>query len=183
MAMATALASAALPQLLPGTTNVHPLRRREDAARRREDAAARFVHPNDRAAITETDVDITPREIVSRRAQSWNGMTAEIVQMTRRQRVDVRYRAGAHLLIVVEQGGRSTGETSVEGLPPSTLRDLRRKMTFVPAGHRFHEWQQPSLLSRATYIYFDPARLPLELEWDHSDVLQTPRLFFEDAAL
>ena len=183
MAMATALASAALPQLLPGTTNVHPLRRREDAARRREDAGARFARQNDRATIAEPDVDITPREIVSRRARSWNGMTAEIVQMTRRQRVDVCYRGGAHLLIVVEQGVRSTGETSVEGLPPSTLRDLRRKMTFVPAGRRFHEWQQPSLLSRATYIYFDPARLPLELEWDHSGALQTPRLFFEDAAL
>ena len=168
-------APSALPQLPP---NVHPL-----PVRRREDAG-RFARQGDRTtAGTEPNVDIWPRETVSRRARSWNGMAAEIIQMTRRERVDVRYRGPAHLLIVVEQGVRSAGETSVEGLPPATLRDLRRKMTFVPAGHRFHEWQQPSLLSRATYIYFDPARLPLELELGHSDALNTPRLFFEDSAL
>src|SRR4051794_20806115 len=156
-----------LTQLPPGATNVHPL-----PLRRRDDAAGRFARQGDRTAtVTEPDVDIAPREIVSRRAQSWNGMAAEIVQMTRRERVDVRYRGPAHLLIVVEQGVRSAGETSIEGLPSSTLRDLRRKMTFVPAGHRFHEWQQPSLLSRATYVYFDPTRLPLELDLDHSDIL------------
>jgi AraC-like DNA-binding protein len=168
----------ALPQLPPGATNVHPL-----PLRRREEVPGRFARQSDRTAtVTAPNVDVAPRETVSRRARSWNGMAAEIVQLTRRERLDVRYRGPAHLLIVVEQGVRSAGETSVEGLPSSTLRDLRRKMTFVPAGHRFHEWQQPSLLSRATYVYFDPARFPLE-ELDDSDALNTPRLFFEDAAL
>ena len=91
-------------------------------------------------------------------------MAAEIVQATRRERIDIRFRAPAHLLVVVEQGVRAAGETSVEGLPRSTLRDLARKLTFVPAGHAYHEWMEPSLLPRITYFYFDPAQLQLALE-------------------
>jgi AraC family transcriptional regulator len=110
-------------------------------------------------------------------------MAAEIVQMTRRERIDVRFRAPVHLLVIVEQSVRTAGETSVEGLPRSTLRDLRRKMSFVPAGHDYHEWLQPSLLPRVTYFYFDPAKLSHLLGPEYSDALRMPRLFFEDTAL
>jgi AraC family transcriptional regulator len=27
-------------------------------------------------------------------------------------------------------------------LPRSTLRDVKRKLTFVPAGHEYREWQE-----------------------------------------
>src|SRR5262245_14242427 len=140
-------APSALPQLPP---NVHPL-----PVRRREDAAGRFARQGDRTSVTEPNVDISPRETVSRRARSWNGMAAEIVQMTRRERVDVRYRGPAHLLVVVEQGVRSAGETSVEGLACSTLRDLRRKLTFVPAVHRFYEVKLDCLVQRVAYLCMD----------------------------
>jgi AraC family transcriptional regulator len=68
-------------------------------------------------------------------------------------------------------------------LPRSTLRDLRRKLTFVPAGHNYHEWHQPSLPSRVIYFYFDPAKVLFDLEPHDADVLHAPRLFFEDTAL
>jgi AraC family transcriptional regulator len=136
---------------------------------------------NDDAAVPR--VDISPRENVSRSARRWDGMAAEIVQMTRRSRIDIRFHARVHLLVIAEQGVRTTGETSVEGLPRSTLRDLRRKISFVPAGHDYHEWLQPSLLPRVTYFYFDPAKLAHLLEPEYMDALRTPRLFFEDAPL
>src|SRR5215211_4061432 len=160
--------------------NVHHL-----PFRRRDEASTRHGRHNDRTAVAaaEPSIDIAPREIASRRAKNWDGMGAEIVQVIRRDRVDVRFCAPVHLLVIVEQGVRVAGETSVEGLPRSTLRDLRRKLSFVPAGHAYHEWQEPSLLPRVTYFYFDPAKLPLELKPDYSDALRTPRLFFEDAAL
>ena len=91
-------------------------------------------------------------------------MAAEIIQATRRERIDIRFRAPVHLLIVSEQGVRLAGETMVEGLPRSTLRDVRRKLTFVPAGHAYHEWHEPRVLPRATYFYFDPAKLPVDPE-------------------
>jgi AraC family transcriptional regulator len=87
------------------------------------------------------------------------------------------------MLVIVEEGFRVSGESWVEGLPRSTLRDLRRKLTFVPAGHRYHEWQQPSQLSRAIYCYFYPRTIQLELDPGESDLLLAPRLFFENTAL
>jgi AraC family transcriptional regulator len=159
-------------------TNVRPLQRREEVSNR-------HGRQNDRTAAIaiEPTVDISPREIANRRAKSWDGMAAEIVQATRRARIDIHFRAPVHLLVVVEQGIRLAGETLVEGLPQSTLKDLRRKLTFVPAGHHYHEWQEPSVLPRVTYFYFDPATLPVDLQAAYADALRAPRLFFEDTAL
>src|SRR4051812_688563 len=81
-------------------------------------------------------VEIFPSNAVSRRAVTWNGMTAEIVQATTRNKIELRFRAPVHLLVVCERGIRRNGETFVEGLPRSALRDQTRKLTFVPAGAR-----------------------------------------------
>jgi len=110
-------------------------------------------------------------------------MAAELVQTTREARLDIHFQGPVHLLVAVEQGVRFSGETFVEGLPRSTLKDLRRKLTFVPAGHAYHEWQEPSMLLRATYFYFDPAMLTSALEPSQASALRSPRLFFEDTAL
>jgi AraC family transcriptional regulator len=143
------------------------------------------VSNDHRSATIDIDrnVDIAPREIAARRAKRGDGIAAEIVQTIRPERIDIRFRAPVHLLVIVEEGVRAAGETSLEGLPRSTLRDLRRKLTFVPAGHNYHEWHQPSLPSRVIYFYFDPAKILLDLEPGESDVLLAPRLFFEDTAL
>ena len=55
-----------------------------------------------------------------------------------------------------ERGERDDGETVVEGLPKSTLHELSRRLSFVPAGHRFSGWQKPRTLARVTYFYIDP---------------------------
>jgi AraC family transcriptional regulator len=78
---------------------------------------------------------------------------------------------------------RSDGDTFVEGLPRSKLQDASRKLTFVPAGHEYHEWQEPRVLMRVMYFYFDPARMPAYSETDVAPEPLAPRLFFEDATL
>jgi AraC family transcriptional regulator len=128
-------------------------------------------------ALNKSTVDIAPREVATRRSEFGEGLAAEIVQTIRPERFDIRFHAPVHLLVVVEEGVRVAGESSVEGLPPSTLRDMRRKLTFVPAGHNYHEWHQTAVPTRVIYFYFDPAKSR------DADALHAPRLFFEDTAL
>jgi AraC family transcriptional regulator len=128
-------------------------------------------------------VEIYPPDIVKRSTMAWDGMAAEIVQATRPEKIEFRYRAPLHLLAVYDEGIRNDGETFVAGLPRSKLRDVRRKLTLVPAGHAYHEWQEPRILTRIVYFYFDPARMPT---YHDSNVVPAPlvaRLFFDNATL
>jgi len=84
---------------------------------------------------------------------------------------------GFHMLAMCDQSARRDGETFVEGLPRSTLRDTSRKLLFVPAGHNYYEWQEPRTLTRVTYFYFDAPTLPAQFEID------APRLYFEDPTI
>jgi AraC family transcriptional regulator len=128
-------------------------------------------------------VEVYPPDVVQRRAVRWGGIAAEIVQATRREKLEIRFRAPLHLLTVCDQGVRRDGDTFVEGLPRSRLRDARRKLTFVPAGHEYHEWQEPRLLTRIVCFYFDPANMPTPFGAIAAPLPLAPRLFFEDAAL
>jgi AraC family transcriptional regulator len=110
-------------------------------------------------------------------------MAAETAKATETCRVEVRFQAPVHLLILFEEGARRDGFTCVEGLRRSELRNYKGKFVFVPAGYEFYDWQEPSRLSQAAYFYFDPAVLPLESATEHTDVPLAPRLFFEDAGL
>jgi AraC family transcriptional regulator len=164
----------------PAATNAHPLR-----SRRIQDVSNGRSQHDERSVTIDVNrtIDIAPRESATRQGKRGDGLAAEIVQTIRPERIDIRFHAPVHLLVIVEEGVRVAGESSVEGLPRSTLRDLRRKLTFVPAGHNYHEWLQPSLPSRLIYFYFDPAKVLLDLQPGDSDILHAPRLFFEDTAL
>jgi AraC-like DNA-binding protein len=138
---------------------------------------------HDALGVTHAAVNISPSNLVGRRAVRRDGMTAEIVRAKTLDRIEFSFRAPLHLLVVCEQCVRREGDTFVEGLPRSTLRDLTRKLTFVPAGHEYHEWQDPRVLTRLAYFYFDPGRLPVKDESSASDMPLAPRLFFEDQEL
>lgn len=135
------------------------------------------------AEAVRCTVDISPPDIVKRRFVAGQGLAAEIIQTTSHEKIEHRFRAPVHLLIVCEQTAREDGETFVEGLPRSTLRNLARKLTFVPAGHHYHEWQQPRTSSNIIYFYFDPATLSTLPDPDVAEMPLMPRLFFEDRAL
>jgi AraC family transcriptional regulator len=129
-------------------------------------------------------VEVHPPHLVRRRTVAWHGMAAEIVHVTRPEKIEFRFRAPLHLLAVHEQGIRRDGATFVDSLPRSTLRDVRRKLTFVPAGHVYHdEWREPRVPTRVLYLYFDPAKMPAYRETTAGPETLPARLFFEDATL
>lgn len=133
--------------------------------------------------VADAVVEISPSDIVKRRATTSIGMTAEIIETTRPERMETRFRAPVHLLGVHLRGMRHSGATFIEGLPASTLKDFRRKLIFVPAGHGYHDWQEPRVLSRVVYFYFDPAGLAINPDPASSNSCLAPRLFFEHSAL
>jgi AraC family transcriptional regulator len=75
---------------------------------------------------------------------------------------------------------RRDGEAYVEGLPASKLREVRRRLTFVPAGHEYREWHEARAPGRIAYLYFDPANLPGPSETDALVAPFAPLLFVED---
>jgi len=125
-------------------------------------------------------VSFSPPNIANRRVTDWGAIRADTVHITRRERFEYGYQAPCHLLIAAERSERDAGETLIEGLPKSSLRDLSRKLSFVPAGHRFHGWQAPRVLTRVTYFYIDPRGPQLDPELRFSEIPMRPRLFFFD---
>ncbi|MFZ0729913.1 MAG: AraC family transcriptional regulator [Methylovirgula sp.] len=128
-------------------------------------------------------IDFSPSHILKRRPASWLGLEAETVEFIEPQTYEYEFQAPCHMLIAPELSRRYDGETALEGLPKSNLRDLTRKLTFVPAGSRFHGWQKPSVLSRVNFFYIDPRGPLLDPELRFGATEFKPRLFFFDADL
>src|SRR5262245_29339856 len=118
-----------------------------------------------------------------RRRLLGDGMMAELVQSTSREKIEYRYRGSSHLLVAWEKGIRSDGETFVEDTPRSTLRNVTRKLTFIPAGRLYFEWHQQCTVTRLMYFYIDAGEPELPLSPAASDMLLAPRVFFEDTEL
>ena len=128
-------------------------------------------------------VAISPPDIARRQLGNWGRIQADNVRVIRRETFEDGFQAQRHLLIAYERAERHDGETIIEGLPKSTLREFNCKLSFVPAGHRFYGWQTPRVLTRVTYIYIDlPGRL-----FDRGSGMAcravSPRLFFFDQAI
>jgi AraC family transcriptional regulator len=133
--------------------------------------------------VIDQAVRILPSDAVTRRSLAWDGMAIEVVQAIGHAKVEIRFRAPVHLLVAYEEGVRGDGETQIEGLPRSTLRDIKCKLAFVPAGHEYREWQEPRTRSRIVYFYFDPANMPIGPGASAADTPLASRLFFEDKAM
>jgi AraC family transcriptional regulator len=125
-------------------------------------------------ATSNPRVEVSPADVVRRRAITSRGMTAESIHTASHVRVEYRFCAPVHLLVIYEDGVRRDGETFVEGLPRATLRGFAHKFTFVPAGHQYHESHELRAPSRIVYFYFDPAKLKIP------DAALAPRLYFGD---
>jgi AraC family transcriptional regulator len=128
-------------------------------------------------------VRIAPSDIARRHITTWNGIQADTVQVVRNDPFEYGVQAPHHLLIMTERAARDDGETLVEGLPTSTLREFSRKLSLVPAGHRFFGWQKPRLLTRVTYFYIDPRGPLIDPELRFAETEFKPRLFFFDKDL
>jgi AraC family transcriptional regulator len=138
-----------------------------------------FGPPSSRRSI----VDISPPDIVCRRPGNWGAIQADILKLIRRGTFEYAFHARRHLLIAYERAERHEGETLIEGLPKSTLREFNSRLSFVPAGHRFYGWETPRVLTRVTYFYID---LQDRLFDTGSGIISptiSPRLFFFDQAV
>ena len=129
-------------------------------------------------AASKAAIVISPADSVTRRRFSWRGMAAETIRATRHGRLEMRFRAPLHLLILLESGSRSEGSTYVEGLRLSALRDYKRKLVFVPAGREYVDHQETRDLPRITCFYFDQNAFP-----GGGEVAPPPRVFIDDAEL
>jgi AraC family transcriptional regulator len=184
-----------LTNALSGKTpsfNGHPLHATESGLLRRNHrrAVSESNAPNIRRSLAPVDpeasnslVAISPVQHVRRRVAKWSDITAEIVQATSSERTEYHYRGPRHLLVLFDQLVRRDGATSIEGLRTSSLRDLTRKLIFVPAGCEFSHWHEARSGGRVVLFYFDPDAIPLDSKGDAGDQPSEPRLFFEDAAL
>jgi AraC family transcriptional regulator len=129
-------------------------------------------------------VEISPSEAVARLTVTGCGMVAESVRCTSRRKFQHHYRAPMHMLVMYVRGERREGETFVEGLPRSALRNLERKLTFVPAGREFRDWYEPrGSLMRFMYFYFEPEKMKALSRRGIINLPDAPRLLFEDETL
>jgi hypothetical protein len=127
-------------------------------------------------------MDLRPAGIFRRQVAAWRGLCGEFTRTIRRETFEVRYDGAWPLLIAYESAQRFDGETVIGGLPRSTLRDLSRRLVFVPAGLGFREWQEPRSLTSTIYLHIDPHNALIGDEKRLWSLESTPRLFFESAA-
>src|SRR5262249_42335198 len=73
-------------------------------------------------------------EIVRYRTASWQGIDAKTVQIINLEPFEYRFKQQCHLLIAIEQGVRHDGETLLEGLPKSTIRQYSNTLILVQIG-------------------------------------------------
>ncbi len=130
-----------------------------------------------------TPVAFNPPDIARRDTAAWNGIHMDAVEIVRREPYAYGADATCHLLIMAERGERDDGETLVEGLPRSTLRNFSGRLSFVPSGHRFRGWQKPRVLTRVTYFAIDPTGPLVDPELRFAETAFKPRLFFHDEEL
>jgi AraC family transcriptional regulator len=86
---------------------------------------------------------------------TWGAVTAEHMVIPGPVAYDATYAGQRHQLMLLDIT-RSNGESRLESLPASTLRDLRGRVTFVPAGCAFSSWGESAHAPLAfTSFYFN----------------------------
>jgi AraC family transcriptional regulator len=130
-------------------------------------------------------VRFSPPDMVRRRLATWSGIQGDTVEITRLERFEYGLKSPFHVLIASERAERADGETVVEGFQKSTQREFSRKckLSFIPAGHCFHGWQDPRILTRCTYLYIDPNGPLIDPDLRFSEIEFRPRLFFFDRGI
>jgi AraC family transcriptional regulator len=99
---------------------------------------------------------VAPPAVAQHQSADWGLVQAEQVDIIRHEPFSYEFKGPRHLLVASERAERYDGETLVEGLPRSNRRVWSRRMSFIPAGHRFYGWQKPRALTRSTFLYIDP---------------------------
>jgi AraC family transcriptional regulator len=126
---------------------------------------------------------LTASRSLERKVAQWRGLRALSIKLTSHQPLRFQQIERCHLLVALEQIERYHGETTVEGLPKSSRRDLAHKLTFIPAGCPFSGWMKPRVSLQATLLYIDPDLLTSVAGKSLAPADLRPRLYFEHASL
>jgi AraC family transcriptional regulator len=141
------------------------------------DLASPLIHA---AHLFDPTVEISPIDTVKRHSAGRYGIVAESIYAPIGSSIQINYNGPEHLLVLYEDGARREGETSIDGLAPSSLRKFANKMTFVPAAHTYRERHEISAPMRATYLYLSPVRLQKST---YANGTYVPKILFEDSIL
>ena len=123
-------------------------------------------------------VQLSRSNVARRSAASWTGIRAETIDLVRSEPFEYCTNSPYPMLVLIERGGRVDGETAIEGGTKSALRDIGKRLCFVPAGRRFHGWTVPRVLARSTYFQIEHAGPLFNCDLRLSEIEFTPRLFF-----
>jgi hypothetical protein len=102
---------------------VTPTDRREPA----RDATALIVSESDGFR----GVRFQPARLAKRQTAAWRGLSGEVIRIVSQDSFESDYHGPCHLLVLYTQAARHRGESTIEGLPRSTLHDFSGKLTFV----------------------------------------------------
>lgn len=106
----------------------------------------------------------------------------ETVKLTDLDPCQIRFRGNRHLLAAAELAVRNDGESYLDGLPRSTLRDFSKTLTLIPAGHSVYGWHKPSVFMHTIYAYINPDS-PVLAGTKFQETEVRPRMFFTDRDL
>jgi AraC family transcriptional regulator len=132
------------------------------------------------SGVLQPIVQISPIDAVKRHSAGWQGLTTETIYAPAQSRIECRYRGPCHLLVMYVDGVRRDGEAFIDDLPPSTLRNVANKLTFVPANHAYNEWHETQTPMRISYLYLDPSMFNRLRD---EDTVYAPKAFFDDSAV
>jgi AraC family transcriptional regulator len=119
----------------------------------------------------------------SKRAFSCDAFGVERVRLASSEPYEYSY-AGASNYLALHDIVRSDGASFVDGRSREHVKDIRNRMTFVPADCIVSGWTAPIRRPNAfTAIYFDPETIARQIEHSGQRPSLAPAMYFEDAAL
>jgi AraC family transcriptional regulator len=181
--MNSSLMRAIEPRALPGrVADGIPTKAWNTTQHREHDAANSSIPPSTLNGSYDR-VHFRPWSLAKRQTAAWRGLSGEVVRIIRQEPFEIEHSGPSHLLIAYEHAARHRGESIIDGLPRSTLRDFSHKLTFVPAGRSFREWQDPRVLMHATFLQIDPHGALMGAEHEFTATEFTPRLHFDSPVL
>jgi AraC family transcriptional regulator len=125
-------------------------------------------------------VEISPIDAVKRHSSGRYEILIENIYVPAQRKIECRFRAPAHLLVMYDDGIRRDGETSIDDLAPSNLRNIANKLTFVPPNCIYNEWHEPRTPMRFSYLYLNLRRPDGP---GHETMTYAPKVFFDDSAV
>ena len=128
--------------------------------------------------VSNPTVKISPAESIKRFGTGCRWWFSESVHVPVGRKIEFRFQGPLHLLALYDEGARRNGETWIDDLPSSRLRNFMHKLTFVPAGCAYREWLESGASAGVTFLYLDPAAFQKS---DDSEGALQPRIYFEDS--